>query len=123
MSERRLYSVKVSNRDRFKEFLEEKGIYCRLQSDGVLVWKMEGWSFNNTVDAEGNLMYDNWGAPAKSMEQLGEVLQDFNEQEVLRDAHMWHTDLEDGYSANVSNVSMQQLENGDREVLVHYDIV
>lgn len=49
-------------------------------NDAVAEVHLDGWRFPLAIKESGEILYDHWGSAAKTMDHLGEVLQEYNHQ-------------------------------------------
>ena len=71
---------------------------------------IDGWKYRIAIDQKGNILYDHWGSEAGSMEKLHKLMQTYNEEAILQDIPL---DI-------VNNFYTEELENGDRKLILEY---
>jgi len=64
---------------------------------------IQGWRYPIAVKEDGSLLYDHWGSKANTMDLLGECMQGYHKELVMKNMDM----------SKVNNYSMNTEENGD----------
>ncbi len=116
------YAHKVRDIDSFKGACEAKGftvtenpatvgMYGSQTLTGVaLSVKLPDWKYEISVMPNGEVKYDNWGSKQGSMENLGLLLQDYNEAACI-----------EAEGVNAQYHYIEELENGDKQLIFEYD--
>lgn len=78
--------------------------------DAVASIHIAGWKYKIAINQEGEIMYDHWGSEVDSMEKLHALTQKYNEEAIIQDIPL---DI-------VENYYTEQLQNGDRKLILEY---
>ena len=101
MSHTSTYKYKVKDLQILKEVCEKKGYECNIGKQEVKQFEMgvitadasvkiSNWKYPIAIQDDGSLLYDAWGSSAGAMDRLGKLLQDYNEEVILRGAFYTH---------------------------------
>jgi len=78
--------------------------------DAVCQVELPGWRYPVAISKDGSVYYDHFGSQPNTMEKLGGMLQDYNEQATAKVVPY----------DRVNNHYTEQLENGDRKLVLEY---
>lgn len=120
MSHVSTYSQKIKDIDLFCEIAASKGyqvykgeqhvqLYGRNQRNAVASVKIEGWRYPLAITAEGEIQYDHWGSKPGTMELLGELCQDYNQQLIIKNLPF----------DQIQNFYTEKIEEG-RKIVLEY---
>lgn len=121
MSHISTYAQKVVDLESFKKVCEAKGYdlvenpqevaqFARNTINGAAFGlKIGNWKYDIAVMPNGEIKYDNWGAQPGSMEDLGLLLQDYNEEAIMSASAM-----------EVDYASVEVLPNGDKKLVLEF---
>ena len=116
------YKIKVKKLDMFAGVCRELGFAVREAVVGAALtvqqWqrnkvqaqlgiKIPGWGYEIAVTEDGRIMYDHYGSQPKTMEKLGQAIQEYNKQAILGEA--WET-----------TNSEEKLKNGAIKLVLEY---
>jgi len=119
MSQISIYKHKITNLDALRKICLMKGytfikagengveekvtgvFYDEQERSGIAFVRLPKWKYPLIIDNQGQIHYDNFGSKSGSMEQFGDMLQDYNMEAVKRriDTTLWNnisTETENG---------------------------
>lgn len=116
------YAHKVKDIPTFKSVCESKGLMVVENPDFVIMFgrqavtgavlgiSLPDWKYDLAIMPNGEIKYDNWGSQSGSMENLGLLLQDYNEAACV-----------EAEGANAQYYYTEELKNGDRDLIFEYE--
>lgn len=116
------YAHKIKDVSTFKSVCKSKGfkivenpvtvtMFGRQSITGAaLGLSLPDWKYDLAVMPDGEIKYDNWGSESGSMENLGLLLQDYNEEACV-----------EAEGINAQYHYTEELENGDRNLIFEYE--
>jgi len=125
MSHTTTYKQKITDISRFcaiaidhghKAKIAENGSYLTVQHYGSNAVKsaaeihLLGWRYPLAVTASGEIMYDHFGSASHTINQLGKLLQSYNESVVMDNLPF----------DKLQDFNKETLENGDIQLVVNY---
>ena len=90
-------------------------LYNRNTTEAVLSFKLPGWKYNLAVNSAGDLIYDHWGSEPNSIDNLHNLVQDYNVQSILSEVD-YKTAL-----GEIDFCENRKLKNGDIELILNYE--
>jgi len=97
MSHTSRYAMKVKDTITLKSVLKAKKIEfkenCKVQLygsnkvDAAISFKLDGWKYECAVTKDGDIMFDHFGSKSHSFDRLGEVVQEYNKQAIMKKAY------------------------------------
>ena len=91
------YKMKVKDIVTLKSVLKAKGVqfkenctvklYGSNKVDCVVAFGLKGWKYECAVTKDGDIMFDHFGSKSNTFDRLGEVVQEYNKQAIMKKAY------------------------------------
>lgn len=116
---------RITNIDLFCEIAKNRGYKVTTTADGEFLTSQQfgrnkvqakaqieipGWKYPIAITENGEVKYDHWGSKPKTMELLGETIQQFNEEHILQNVPY----------DQLQNWTTRKVANGGVEIVLEY---